>query len=173
MEPQLTDSRILIEPIINKKVHGVATHGKTFRYGLRIKNIDERISPDFVIKNVTLESAHGQNIIATEGKTYFIPRLNTQEEKYFDLGEHGSFMHGLVKIGAELAPSDTTKMIACYQRKPFTNSFIYVSPNSWVDFFYIKTPQDLAQEKMLARLKWLTIVVLFSILIHIALTAYL
>ena len=163
MESTLSDGKVLIEPIINKKVHGTAYHGKTFRYGLRIRNIDERISPDFVISNVTLESAHGQNIAASETKAYFIPRLNANEEKYFDLGEHGSFMHGLVKIGADLKPSDISKVIACYQRQPFTNTFLYVNTNSWIDFFYIKTPQDLAHEMIIKRLKWLTVTVLFFI----------
>jgi hypothetical protein len=173
MESTLSDGKILIEPIINKKVHGVAHHGKTFRYGLRIKNIDERISPDFVLSNVTLESAHGQNIIATEGRAFFVPRLNTNEEKFFDIGEHGSFMHGLVKIGADLSPSEKQRVIACYQRKPFTDSFLYVNSNAWVDFFYIKSPQDLAQEKIISRLKWLTIAVLLFIAIELAMKLYL
>ena len=173
MEPTLSDSRILIEPIINKKVHGVADHAKKFRYGLKIKNIDERISHDFVISNVTLESASGQNIIAAESKTFYIPRLNTGEEKFFDIGEHGSFMHGLVRIGAEILPSDKEKTIACYQRKPFTNSFLYVKTNSWVDFFYIKSPQDIAQEHIIKRLKWLTIAVLLLIALQLGTKLYL
>jgi hypothetical protein len=173
MDTTLSDGKILIEPIINKKVHGVATHGKTFRYGLRIRNIDERISPDFVIQNVTLESAAGQNIVATEGKAFFVPRLNSSEEKYFDLGVHGSFMHGLVKIGADVAPSDRDKVIACYQRRPFTDSSLYVNSNAWIDFFYIKTPQDIAQELIIKRLQWLTIIVLLFIAGTLAFKLYL
>jgi hypothetical protein len=139
---------------------------------LRIKNIDERISPDFVLSNVTLESAHGQNIMAVEGKTFYIPRLNSQEEKLFDIGEHGSFMHGLVKIGADLSPTERERTISCYQRKPFTNSFIYVNSNSWMDFFYIKSPQEKMHEKTLGRLKWLTFVVLLFMAMQIVLTMY-
>jgi hypothetical protein len=173
METTFSDGKILIEPIIDKKVHGTPSHGRIFRYGLRIKNIDERISPDFVIANVTLESADGQNIVATEGKAFFVPRLNANEEKYFDIGEHGSFMHGLVKIGAHLSPSDQTKTIACYQRRPFTNSFLFVNSNSWIDFFYIKTPQEKMQEKIIFRLKWLTVVVLTFMFLEIAFRFYL
>jgi hypothetical protein len=173
MEHMLADSKILIEPIINNRIHGTASHAKKFSYGLKIKNIDERISNDFVISNVTLESAHGQNIIATESKSFFVPRLNTNEEKYFDIGEHGSFMHGLVKIGVDLAPSDREKVIACFQRKPFTNSFLYVKTNGWVDFFYIKSPQDMAQEKILLRLKWLSVTILSLIAVELALRLYL
>ncbi|MEZ0208794.1 MAG: hypothetical protein ACAH17_01300 [Candidatus Paceibacterota bacterium] len=169
MEQTLSDSRILIEPIINKKVHGVADHGKRFRYALKIKNLDERTSHDFVLKNVTLESAHGQNIVATESKTFYVPRLNTNEEKYLDIGDHSSFMHGLVKIGVELSPTDQTKIIACYQRMPSTNSFLYVSSNAWVDFFYIKSPQDLGHDRIVKRLKWLTVAILLLIAVQLVL----
>lgn len=167
MEPTLFDGRILIEPIINKKVHGIATHAKKFRYALRIKNIDERISPDFVLNNITLESAQNQNIASTEAKAFFVPRLNANEEKYFDIGEHSSFMHGLVKIGVSISPVDKEKVIACYQKKPFTNAHLFARTNSWMDFFYIKTPQDIMQEKIISRLKWLTIIVLFLIALQL------
>lgn len=172
MEQTLFDGKILIEPIINKKVHGIAIHAKKFRYGLKIKNIDDQISPDFVISNVTLESANNQNIVAVESKTYFVPRLNTNEEKFFDVGEHGSFMHGLVKIGADLSPIDKEKTIACFQRKPFTNSFIFAQANSWIDFFYIKSSQEIMHEKIEGRLKWLTIIILLFISIQILFKIY-
>lgn len=172
MEQTFFDGKILIEPVINKKVHGIADHARKFRYGLKIRNIDERISPDFIIDNVTLESAHNQNIIAVESKTFFVPRLNAQEEKFFDIGEHSSFMHGLVKIGADLSPIDKERTIACYQRMPTTNSFLFARSNGWVDFFYIKSPQEIMHEKIIARLKWLTVVVLLFILVEIAMRFY-
>ena len=173
MDQLTADSHILIEPILNKKPHGFAMHGKKFNYGLMIKNIGDTPSVEFMIGDITLESAQGQNIIGTETKQFYTSRLNPREEKHFDVGEHSSFMHGLVRISAKISPIEKERRVACFQRSPSTNTHLFVKTNDWVDFFYIKSPQEIAQEIANSRIRFLTFSILLLTLVYLIISIYL
>ncbi len=150
---------ILIEPMINRKEHGIATQAETFSLHLKITNLENVPSAEFNIKNITLHSAEGQSIREDFSKSFYIERLNPEESKIIEIGNYGSYMHGLVNISASVLPTSNAITLNLLQRNPFTKEVTEISKNSWNDFFHVKSSVIHEQQKANKRMIALTIII--------------
>lgn len=164
-------NKILIEPMVNGKEHGLAIQAVGFMLGLKVSNISSKPSSEFTISNICLMSAQGQDITNDcDGKSFFVEILNPGESKIIEIGKNGGFMYGLITIKAMIVPKESSVAIEINQKNSATKEISTLNQkNSYVDFLYIKSSSEYAQERLIKWTTWLTFVIAFLTLVQVIL----
>ena len=151
---------ILIEPVINDQIHGIAIQAKKFSLNLKISNHFDDPSEKFTISSIVISSESGQNLEDDFGKkTFFVDVINPGNSIIIKIGENGLFIRGLVGINMLIKPNDVSKQIVFLQKNPFTKEITKIGINKWADFFYMKSSSEYRQEistKWIITLTWAT-----------------
>lgn len=169
-------NKLLVEPYINNELHGYPVQAEKFSLVLKITNQNNNPSDEFTISNISLESAERKDITEDfDRKTFLVNPINPGQSLDIKIGENGSFMHGLISLNIDATPKDSSKQINFLQKNPFTGKCSELRfTNKWVDFLYIKSANQSAQEKSskwVMRLTWATaifaLIQIVPILFHI------
>jgi len=153
-------SKIQIEVLINKKPGYFAIQGKSFYLGLRIKNIGDEPSESFNILKIKVHSAEGKNIFDDLNKSFYIEKLNPNETKDIEVKKQGSIIYGLATIELQIKLDIEGAKIDFYQKNHITEDNYFLGENRWLDFLYIKSSSEHAQDISNKRITLLTYVLI-------------
>ena len=167
METSTKETNLIIESVIDGKVHGLAIQEKKFKFAIKFTNKGNSPSGEFTVDKIQIQSAQGQNMVITEEKSFLIQKLNPSEEKVVQIGTYGTHMHGLANITIQIMPSQSNEQIVCHQKSSFTEEVSYIKTNGWIDFIYIKTRSEFQQEKNNSRMFFLSIVILVLTVVQV------
>lgn len=151
--------KLLIVPLINKKEHGVAIQRKKFSFGLKVTNESNNPSPEFIINNIKFYSDKNQDMVSDFRKEFNVGILNPNESKNIEIEEDGQIIHGLVRIEASIHAKEQGTIIDIVQKNQITKNASDSFPNRFVDFFYIRSLNEVKQEKSTRWMIWLTIII--------------
>jgi len=148
--------KIQIEVLIDNKPGYFTVQGKSFYLGLRIKNIGNEPSEEFTISKITIVSAEGKNIGDDISRSFFIKKLNPEETKNIEIKKQGSIIYGLATINLQLKMKTEDIKIEFFQKNHLTGENYMIGTNRWLDFLYIKSSSEYAQDISNKRIAWLT-----------------
>lgn len=159
---------ILIEPVIDGKIHGFSVQAKQFSLALKITNMTDSPSEEFTINNFSMQSSQGQNIVETFGrKSYYVRTINPGESVTINIGSTGQFIYGVINLSLTAVPKTTGIIIRFLQKNPFTNEIVFIRNNEWIDFSYIKSATEYLQEKTNNKMTILTYVLIVIAIIQV------
>jgi hypothetical protein len=149
-----TINKLLIEFIFKKpKIHILKSkyciQNKPYRFGLKIKNIDEKYSSEALVKNLFLSSGEGGTLIQDHTEEFCIPKLNPSEEiKIWWPNPTVTIIKGSVWIQCKITPKESNVIVKTYQVDRCTNKpQNYRIPNSWGDAIVIRGELEEKQSK--------------------------
>lgn len=149
--------KVLLEPLIDGVAHKMPVQGKRFTFAIRVTNRGDHPSGPFTITSVKLHAEANLNMYDDFGKrSFFVATLNPGESLVVPIGENGQFMYGLLKVEVMCSPSDKQDEFTWYQRNPFSGSVTDLDESMrWVDFLYMKSSAEDAQERSNRIMLWL------------------
>src|SRR5688572_15805952 len=109
------EHKLLIEFIYQKerrlfKRLKYVVQNKPVKFGLRIKNIEDKISPRGRIRNLSFESAEGGNLNDGHDEEFSIPELNPGQEKILWWpNSHTMVLKGLSWVACKVEPEDRNR----------------------------------------------------------------
>lgn len=154
-QPQTSaESKLLIELIFKnpKSFFGKAKYwiqNKPYKFGLKIKNIDEKNSSECTIINLALLPGEGGNITQNITEQFSVSTLNPGQE--IDLwwpDPLAAVIKGSSWIQCDVIAKDQANIIRTYQSdKHSTKPQIYKLPNQWGDALLIRGEMEEEQRK--------------------------
>jgi hypothetical protein len=162
-------SKISIQPLlIDKKKKVTAIQGRCFNFSLKITNESNNPSPEFNIKNIEVTSDKNLGSSVTTNGEFHVGILNPKESKIIDIEKLGVLIHGLVKIEANIVPKEALAPINVFQINSITGEISdHGNPNKLLDFFWIKSSNEYAQDKNTGRMIWFTAVIVFCTILQL------
>lgn len=159
--------KILIEPLLDGKLHAQTVQAKKFSLALRITNQDTAPSPAFIIQNIQFRSADNDSLINDcESQSFNVNVLNPNENLILHIGDYGYPSHGLISIELNVE-GPVNPMLFC-QKDYYSGKISELKTNNkWCDFWYVKSSTNHQQEKTNRIMLVLTIVLLFLAILQI------
>lgn len=142
----LTEYKIMINFVFEKKrsfFKGMKyiVQNKPFRFGLKIKNIDDKSSPKGKIKHLSIRSGEGGTIYHESKEEFCIPELNPGQEIILWWPEPmRTIIKGQTAISCSVIPdkSDLEKFITYQYNAVSKKEDLYGIPNHWLGALSIR-----------------------------------
>lgn len=170
-EEEPTEYKILIEFIYQRKRRFFNNRtrnfiqNRPFKFGLRVKNIDEKDSPKGKIKNLSLRSGEGGTIIHNQDEEFSLPELNPgQEVTLWWPDELTTLLKGGAWVQCSVTPEDIkkTKFLTFQFDSNCKKTFQYKDFNAWGDGLIIRGELEQQQARTNFLILILTALVFFN-----------
>lgn len=162
-----TKYKVLIEFIFKKtnplpslKRLSNPIQNRPFYFGLRIKNIDKRNTPRFIIKNLQIDAAQGGTLTQGMDEEFKVSSLNPgEEEKIWWHYPISTVIKGEIFIKCNITPHGNIQIISHQYNKYADNCSVYKTPNKWGDAYYVRGELEQKQATTNSLIALLTLLV--------------
>lgn len=137
---------------------------KPFKFGLRIKNIDDKTTPEATIKNLTLISAENGQIEYDKQEKFTVNKLNPENETHLWWPEATtSIIKGQAWIKCDVIPTEKEIIFRTYQLdKGSKKPQLYTRENHWGQDVLIRGELEQQQARTNILIVILTLLVFFE-----------
>lgn len=144
IEPVFKHSKDLLSWFDLKSEYVV--QGSLFKLGLKIINNGKCPIKNISIKNIQVRPIEKPSIVHDFRKEYQIDLMNPGDERTIWVSDFGTDTFGLTKINLTLVPDSDSQAVEASQVNRFNSEEEGAFTNEWLDFFYVKSSHEHAQE---------------------------
>lgn len=113
--------------------------GKPFSFSLKITNIDDKVFPGAIIKNLSIDPANKPSEYLNHpfDREFSIQELNPNQSVEIPIARLRTLLDGLVWVKCSINPKKDGDKISAYQKDPGTGENIDPKTNRWGQEFIV------------------------------------
>jgi len=149
------------------KKHQHIVQGEPFAWGVKIKNIDLKPTPNALITSGYINDLSEKFYSNMDKEEIFVRSLNPNEELYFELGSTIIYLEGMMWNTIEIEPKDDDSCFITYQYDEQHNKLEKFSiededKDKWMDTIYVQKRIELLQSRTNSYILLLTIIIVWE-----------
>ncbi|WP_105199087.1 hypothetical protein [Pseudoalteromonas sp. T1lg10] len=149
------------------KNHAFIVQGEPFSWGITIKNIDTKPSPEAVVTLAGIRDLNEKYFQCMEENEKYVRSLNPNEEIYIEIDRATIYLEGMQWCYVDIEPKDNSHFFVTYQYDANHKRIVRYSEyeddnNKWIDHMYIQKKMELLQSRTNQYILLLTVITVWE-----------